>query len=305
MAVLLVVTWGAASFGYTGANVSFFDIQPSDVQGPQPIRVFPTPAAANMSGATLLYDNSAKLGFSTSYATTASTNRTTFPLTAPGITINSLDYEYGTGKPTGVDNSLFYFTNTETTPIDNRFPTHIPRPGRWAGEDYSAVQFVLGQPAQQFGVFVAMNAHEVPQQPPYDDNNVKMYNTPPRKLWVAVLGENDTFATAQMQQITVGGLYAPFIKVTSNGTDPIKSVCIVQDALVEYNAPFGFFDVYVVPPLTGDINNDGYVNVVDLQRLVAKWASGPNYQGPEDLNKDGYVNVGDLQLLVANWGTHR
>ena len=55
----------------------------------------------------------------------------------------------------------------------------------------------------------------------------------------------------------------------------------------------------------GDINGDTYVNVGDLQVLVAKWATtlqDLGYDPHADLNSDGYTNVGDLQLLVANWG---
>ncbi len=57
-----------------------------------------------------------------------------------------------------------------------------------------------------------------------------------------------------------------------------------------------------LPILVGDINGDSYVNVGDLQQLVAAWNGGPGFAGPEDINGDGYVNVGDLQLLVAHWG---
>jgi hypothetical protein len=267
VAVFAVLAMASAALGYSGASISAYDIQSADVPGPQPIRVFPVPAAANMAGAQLLYDNAARLGFSANYVTMANANRVTFPLTAPGVTINSLDYQPGVGRPTGVNNSLFYFTNTETTSADNRFPTHIPRPGRYANEDYSAVQFVLDQPAEQFGVFVAMNSHFAPGQPPYDDNNVLMF--PSRNLWVAVLGENDTFATAQMQQISVGNLYAPFLKVMAGGSGAIKSVCVVQDAAVEYNAPFGFFDPYSVTPepLTVLLMGAGGMAVGGLRRF--------------------------------------
>ena len=208
----------------------------------------------------------------------ANANRVTFPLTAPGITINSLNYQPGVGRPTAVNNSLFYFTNTETTPADSRFPTHIPRPGRYAMEDYSAVQFALGQPAEQFGVFVAMNSHFAPGQPPYDDNNVLMY--PSRKLWVAVLGEGDTFATAQMQQISVGNLYAPFIQVTASAGNRIKSVCVVQDAEVEYNAPFGFFDPYSVTPepVTGLLMAAGAMVIGAWRRLRGAPCKGVGLQ---------------------------
>ena len=61
------------------------------------------------------------------------------------------------------------------------------------------------------------------------------------------------------------------------------------------------------PRKIGDINNDGYVNVGDLQLLVAAWSSqktppSGNWNADADLNTDDFVNVGDLQLLVAHWG---
>ncbi len=162
LAVLVVLATASAVRGYTGASISAYDIQPADVPGPQPIRVFPVPAAANMPGAQLLYDNSAWLGFSANYITMANANRITFPLTAPGITIDTLDYQYGTGRPTGVNNSLFYYTNTETAPADNRFPAHIPRPGRYAMEDYTR-RAVRPGPACQ--AVRRVRGHEQPFRP--------------------------------------------------------------------------------------------------------------------------------------------
>ena len=41
--------------GYSGATAKVFDIQPGDVPGPEPIRVFPVPAAAGWSGSKIMY----------------------------------------------------------------------------------------------------------------------------------------------------------------------------------------------------------------------------------------------------------
>ena len=55
------------------------------------------------------------------------------------------------------------------------------------------------------------------------------------------------------------------------------------------------------PARSATSTSDGYVNVGDLQALVAAWGSqaGPppssNWNADADINGDGYVNVGDLQ----------
>lgn len=50
----------------------------------------------------------------------------------------------------------------------------------------------------------------------------------------------------------------------------------------------------------GDLNSDGFVNVVDLGILLSNWnRTGPS---PADINKDGIVNVIDLGILLSNWG---
>ncbi len=57
--------------------------------------------------------------------------------------------------------------------------------------------------------------------------------------------------------------------------------------------------------LVGDVNDDRYVNVGDLQAVIAAWGSslgGLNWNPKADLDGDLYVTVGDLQLLAANWG---
>ena len=53
-------------------------------------------------------------------------------------------------------------------------------------------------------------------------------------------------------------------------------------------------------PKPGDINGDGFVNVVDFSIMLSKWnTSDPG----ADLNKDGIVNIVDFSILLSNWGS--
>lgn len=56
------------------------------------------------------------------------------------------------------------------------------------------------------------------------------------------------------------------------------------------------------PPCPGDLNNDGFINTVDLTLLLANFGQSvlPNTGG--DINGDGFVNTVDLTLLLANFG---
>ena len=51
--------------------------------------------------------------------------------------------------------------------------------------------------------------------------------------------------------------------------------------------------------LTGDVDGDGMVNVIDLLAVLAAW--GPCPGCPEDVNGDGEVNVLDVLVVLANW----
>ncbi len=56
--------------------------------------------------------------------------------------------------------------------------------------------------------------------------------------------------------------------------------------------------------MTGDINRDDSVNVIDLLMLAGAWnttQNDPSYDPHCDLNDDGAVNVMDLLLLANNW----
>ena len=54
------------------------------------------------------------------------------------------------------------------------------------------------------------------------------------------------------------------------------------------------------PPIPGDINGDGVVDIADQLSLLAAW--GPCFGCPEDLNGDDEVNIADLLIVFANWG---
>jgi hypothetical protein len=57
-----------------------------------------------------------------------------------------------------------------------------------------------------------------------------------------------------------------------------------------------------VPPVPGDVTNDGVVNVADLVAVISAWGACPPGSCPADLNGDGAVSVADLIIVISNWG---
>ena len=61
-----------------------------------------------------------------------------------------------------------------------------------------------------------------------------------------------------------------------------------------------------IPPIKGDINNDGAVNLEDLALLGLEWGKGCGegehyYRSPADLYSDGCIDLKDLAVLGKNW----
>ena len=55
-------------------------------------------------------------------------------------------------------------------------------------------------------------------------------------------------------------------------------------------------------PVTGDLDNNGHVNVFDLSILLSHWGqTGSGITG--DINNDGIVNIFDLSVLLSHYGT--
>lgn len=326
----LAAVSASMALGYTGATVSTCE---ADVTTSN-LNVFPVPAAAGMAGARLVYDNSALLAFSSGYVNATDRNWLTMPLSSAGVTVNNISVTTNWAwtdpvQPTGVNNGLGitagqYYTNVQESATDPRFPANIPRPGRDCDAAFSSFQFDLTNAASEFGVFISRNSNawtyiddwNIPTRngqwlaidpwgnpiTPYpDDNNVLFTN----EVFVAVLGETDTFATAQFASLNIQDGYAPFIKVAGNGTDLIKSVCVYQDAGWQAAPTFGFFDVYVKNP--GDANGDGRADVSDLLTLAASYGLSqgqPGYNAACDFNGDNVVDGADLLILAGYFGTY-
>lgn len=65
----------------------------------------------------------------------------------------------------------------------------------------------------------------------------------------------------------------------------------------------GVILVPTTPPLIGDTNGDGIVNVTDLLAVINSWGAcpAPPAACSADINDDGMVNVTDLLLIINNW----
>lgn len=253
LAVLAVlgIACAASATPYSGAVVSVCDIAGSDVPGPQPIRAFPVPAAAGWTGAQLIYDNYAEgLPFSAGIEY-PQFSWVSLPLGNANVTINGVDYDAGVTNLV-VNNGFDLLVNEEgddADPLaDDRFPYHIPRPGRFCGEWFTALQFDLATPTDKFGVFLPAHTNTWNSTDPamwFDDHNFVLQTC---NVHVFVQGVGDTFADAQHESVLTGGSYCPFLMVEYNGTDPIKAVTIIHDCYADLAPTYGFMDVYVPEP---------------------------------------------------------
>jgi hypothetical protein len=52
------------------------------------------------------------------------------------------------------------------------------------------------------------------------------------------------------------------------------------------------------PPITGDLNGDHRVNILDLSTLLSHW----NKSGAGDFNNNGRVDIFDLSTLLSHYG---
>jgi len=57
--------------------------------------------------------------------------------------------------------------------------------------------------------------------------------------------------------------------------------------------------------LFGDVNDDGVVDVQDIQQVAGRWRmseADPDWDPRYDLDGDGNVDIVDIMLVAAHWG---
>ena len=92
--------------------------------------------------------------------------------------------------------------------------------------------------------------------------------------------------------------YAYETKIT---TDSTGIVWVAFGFGATWEAPRTYFlDFVQVGAISGDLNNDSKVNIIDLGILLSNWSS--TSKSFSDINQDSRVDVVDLGILLSNWG---
>ncbi len=62
-------------------------------------------------------------------------------------------------------------------------------------------------------------------------------------------------------------------------------------------------DAVMIPPVTGDVNGDGWVGGADITRIVTNWGMTSATRSNGDLDGNGVVGGGDYSEVLSTWGT--
>jgi len=107
-----------------------------------------------------------------------------------------------------------------------------------------------------------------------------------------------TPVTVNLSHFSSAGPVPVYQLSVSNAITRLADIA-VSNGVLTTTVPSPSVTLLIVPPVSRcDVNRDGVVNVVDLQRLaqVVLGSAAPN--GNEDINRDGRIDVLDIQRLV-------
>ena len=61
--------------------------------------------------------------------------------------------------------------------------------------------------------------------------------------------------------------------------------------------------ITITPGLIGDLNQDGFVGIDDLNLILSQWNDNVTPNSQADPSGDGFVGIDDLSLLLEHWNT--
>ncbi len=98
-------------------------------------------------------------------------------------------------------------------------------------------------------------------------------------------------------------------KAKSQGETKLALQNFLFASTAEESIPAGPLEIHITVEerlLTGDVNRDGVVNILDLLRVARRLGQRAAADSPEDINGDGIVNIFDLTLVAqGHWGSRR
>ena len=102
-----------------------------------------------------------------------------------------------------------------------------------------------------------------------------------------------------------GSVFQVTFKAKSEGETKIALQNFLFGSAAKESIPAGPLEVHITVEerlLTGDVNRDGVVNILDLISVAQQLGKSVTADSPEDINGDGVVNIFDLTLVAQGIG---
>ena len=107
----------------------------------------------------------------------------------------------------------------------------------------------------------------------------------------------------------VFGMNLLLMSATIDPDDPLGSLATISPGyfnMIVFDPLAGELRLradFELPPLTGDLNGDGFVGQTDLEIVLAEWGnSGAGIDPRADPTADLFVGQDDLDIVLADWG---